>query len=82
MSGHENIDGNEQADQAAKAAVISNNLLFNIRMRSTQKRSIQTMIKIKWETEWKTERNIAKHLRKMSQHSGTITGLKLYEALQ
>ena len=40
------------------------------------------MAKTKWETEWKTERNTAKRLRKMSQHPGTKTGPKLYEALQ
>ena len=83
MPGHENVEGNEQADQAAKeAAATPINPLPNIRMRSTQKRSIQTMTKTKWETEWKTERNTAKQLRKMSQHPGTTTGTKLYEELQ
>jgi len=72
VPGHKNIDGNEQADQAAKAAATPNNTIIpNIRMRSAQKRSIQTMMKTKWETEWKTGRQTAKRLRNLSQHPGT-----------
>jgi ribonuclease HI len=82
VPGHENIDGNEQADRAAKAAANSINPQSKIRMRSAQKRSIQTMTKTKWETEWKTGRKTAKRLRNMSQHPGTSTGLKLYGAMQ
>ena len=82
VPGHENVDGNEQADQAAKTAATPVNTLPDIRMRSAQKRSIQTTMKTKWETEWKTEKNTAKCLRNMSQHPGTTTGLKLYGTMQ
>jgi ribonuclease HI len=47
MSGHKNIEGNEQADQAAMVAAISSTMPPIIRMKSTQNRSIQSMIKIK-----------------------------------
>ena len=47
MSGHEDIKGNEQADQAAKMTVIPNSTIPTNRMSSAQKRSIQVMTKIK-----------------------------------
>jgi len=50
-------------------------------MKSAQNRSIQSMAKIKWETEWKTGRENARRLRNMSQYPGTTTGPKLYELL-
>ena len=53
VPGHKDIEGNEQADQAAKTAATSSTTPPNIRMKSAQNRSIQTMTKTKWETEWK-----------------------------
>lgn len=50
-------------------------------MKSAQNRSIQTMSKSKWETEWKTGKANARRLHNMSQHPGT-TGLKLYGNLK
>jgi ribonuclease HI len=82
VPGHENIDGNEQADQAAKTAATPNATPPTIRMRSAQKRLIQSSMKTKWETEWKTGKKNAARLRKMSQHPGTTSGLKLYGVLQ
>lgn len=79
---HENIEGNEQADQAAKTTAIPNSILPITKIRSAQKRSIKFMAKIKWEIEWRTGKVNAKRLRKMSQQSNTATGLKLYDALQ
>ena len=52
------------------------------RMKSAQNRSIQSMAKTKWETEWKTGKENARRLRTMSQHPDTTTGPKLYGALQ
>jgi ribonuclease HI len=66
VPGHKNIVGNEQADQAAKAAATPRATTPNTTMRSAQNRSIQTMTKIKWETEWKAGRQNAKRLRNMS----------------
>ena len=40
------------------------------------------MMKTNWETEWKTSRENARRLRKMSKYPGTVTGLELYGALQ
>ena len=80
--GHKDIDGNEQADQAAKTAVTSNTTLPNIIMKSAQNRSIQSMVKIKWEFEWETGKENARRLRSMSQHPGTSRGLKLYGTLE
>ena len=72
-----NIEGNEQADQAAKAAAMSNTNPPTIKMKSAQNRSIQSMTNTQWETEWKTGKENAKRLRAMSQYPGTTTGPKL-----
>src|SRR5204862_7099183 len=53
VPGHKDIEGNEQADQAAKTAATSSTMPPNIRMKSAQNRSMQSMTKTKWETEWK-----------------------------
>jgi ribonuclease HI len=82
VPGHKNIAGNEQADQAAKAAATPSITAPSTTMRSAQKRSIQSMAKIKWETEWKTGRQNAKRLRNMSQYPDTTTGPELYGELQ
>jgi ribonuclease HI len=82
VPGHKNIEGNEQADQAAKAAAVPSTALLNTIMRSAQNRSIQSMAKTKWESEWKSGRENARRLRKMSQYPGTTTGPELYGALQ
>ena len=82
VPGHENVEGNEQADQAAKTAAIPRSTLLTTRMRSAQKRSIKSMMRAKWETEWRTGKTNAKRLRKMSQQPGITTGLKLYGTLQ
>ena len=82
VPGHQNIDGNERADQAAKAAANSNNTMPSIRMKSPQKTTIRTAMKMEWETEWKTGRNTAQRLRHMSQQPGVTTGLKLYGNMQ
>src|SRR5205814_4417273 len=42
VSGHKNIEGNEQADQAAKAAATSKTTPPTTRMKSAQSRSIQS----------------------------------------
>jgi len=48
VPGHENVQGNEQADQAVKEAAVTPTIfLLNIRMRFAQKRAIQMMTKIK-----------------------------------
>jgi ribonuclease HI len=83
VPGHQNIDGNEQADQAAKTAATTPKLNpLSIRMRSAQKTSIKSMMRSRWETEWKTGKVNAKRLRKISQQPDTTTGLKLYGTLQ
>jgi ribonuclease HI len=82
VPGHQNIDGNERADQAAKAAASPNNSNPCIKMRSPQKRAIQTAMKTQWDVEWKTGKDTAKRLRHMSQQPGTSTGLKLYGNIQ
>jgi ribonuclease HI len=82
VPGHENIEGNEQADQAAKASANPNNDIPSIRMRSSHKSSIRTAMKAEWETEWKTGTKTALRLRYMSQHPSATTSLKLYESLQ
>lgn len=82
VPGHENIDGNERADQAAKAAATPNSAPINTKMRSALKTEIQTMTKTKWETDWKTEKKTSKRLRNMSQQPGTTTGPKLYGEMQ
>ena len=54
VPGHKDIEGNEQADQAAKTAATLSTTPPNTKMKSAQNRSIQTMTKTKWKTEWKT----------------------------
>ncbi len=82
VPGHKDIEGNEQADQAAKTAATSSTTPPKIRMKAAHNRSIQTMTKTKWETEWKTGKENARRLRNMSQYPGTTTGLKLYGKLK
>ena len=82
IPGHKNVQGNELADQAAKIATTPKNTRSITRMKSAQNRSIRATMKINWETEWKTDQENARHLRKMSKYPGTVTGLKLYGVLQ
>src|SRR5256714_5548703 len=49
VPGHKDVEGNEKADQAAKAAAISNTTHPMIRMKR-QRRSVQSRAKTKWET--------------------------------
>ena len=82
VPGHKDIDGNEQADRAAKAAATSNVNPPIIKMKSAQNRTIQTMIKNQWEIEWKAGKENARRLRNMSQYPGVSRGLKLYGSLE
>ena len=78
-----NIEGNEKADQAAKAAADkSNSTTPTTKMKSAQNRAIQSTTKTKWETESRMGRENARRLRTMSQQPGTSTGHKLYGELQ
>jgi len=51
-------------------------------MKSAQNRTIQSMVKTKWETEWKTGKENARRLRSMSRFPGSCRGLKLYGSLE
>ena len=83
VPGHKNIDGNEKADQAAKAAATTlNPAPPAIRMKSAQSRSIQAMAKAQSEAEWKAGRENARQLRNMSQRPGATAVPKLYGALK
>ena len=82
VPGHKDIDGNEQADHAAKVAATSSTTPPIIKMKSAQNRSIQSMVKTKWETEWKTGKENTRRLRSMSRFPGTCRGLKLYGSLE
>ena len=82
VPGHKNVQGNKRADQAAKAAAEPNSTKPAKRMKSAQKRSIKSMTKTKWDTDWRNGRENARHLRKMSKHPDAGTGLMLYGALQ
>ena len=82
VPGHMNIEGNEQADQAAKTAATSNTMPPTIKMKSAQSRSVKSRTNTQRETEWKTGKENAKRLRAMSQYPGTTTGPKLYGELQ
>ena len=64
VPGHKNIEGDEQADLAAKAAAASSANLPTTKMKSAQNRSIQSMTKTKWETKWKKGRENTKTLEK------------------
>ena len=82
VPGHKNIDGNERADNAAKAAAAPNTATPTTRMRSAQKRSIQSAMRTQWETDWKTGSKNAKRLWNISRHPDTTTGPKLYGTLR
>ena len=51
ISEYQNIEGNEQMNEAAKAAVNPNNMIFSIRMKSPQKTTIRMAMKMDWEIE-------------------------------
>jgi ribonuclease HI len=79
VPGHMNIEGNEQADKATKAAAAPNTAFTTTRMRSAQYTSIQSMTNAEWKT---TGRERARRLRSISQFPVTTTGPKLYRTLQ
>jgi hypothetical protein len=62
-----NIDGNEQADKAAKMAATPTPVSPTTRMRSAQKRSIQAVMKTKWEPEWRAGKETAKRPRNIPE---------------
>jgi hypothetical protein len=78
-----NIEGNEQADQAAKAAAeaATSDITPTTRMKLAQYQSIQSMINNKWKTEWTTGRKNARRPQNMNQHLN-ITESKLYDELR
>src|SRR2546423_4652065 len=82
IPGHKDVEGNEKADQAAKAAAVSDTTRPTARMKAAQSSSIQSMAKANWETEWKSGKENSRRLRKMSQYPGTNTGHKLYGTLE
>ena len=51
-------------------------------MKSAQNRSIQSMIKTKWEIELKMGKENARRLRSITQYPDTSRELKLYETLE
>jgi len=81
VPGHKGVEGNEKADQAAKAAAASSPMPTATRMKSAQNRLIQAMVKAQSDAEWKAGKENARHLRSMSQRPGATTGPKLYGAL-
>jgi hypothetical protein len=82
VPGHKNVEGNEQADQAAKAPATLNTISPVTRMKPAQHQLIQSMTKAEWETVWKMGRENGRRLRNMSQYPSTTTRPKLYGALQ
>lgn len=78
-----NIEGNEQADNAAKAAAeaATSDIIPFIRLKSAQCLSIQAIANNKWKPESTTSRQNARRLRNMSQ-CPDITRPKLYDELQ
>ena len=62
VPGHMNIEGNEQADQAAKTAAMSNTMPPTIKMKSAQSRSVKSRTNTQRETKWKTGKENAKRL--------------------
>lgn len=76
------IEGNKQMNQTIKIIITINITSLIIRIKSIQNKSIQFIIKIKWETEWKMRKENIRCLRNMNQHPDIITRLKLYETLK
>jgi hypothetical protein len=81
VPGHKIVEANERADRAPKAAAASCATPPTTIMKSAQNRSIQSMTKTKWETEWKTGGENARRLRNMSQHPDTTAGPTLCKIL-
>ena len=82
VPGHKSIEGNERADQEQKQQRQTQALPTWYEWNQPKNRSIQSMTKSNWETEWTTGRENARRLRIMSQYPGTTTGPKLYGSLQ
>jgi len=86
VPGHQDIEGNEKADQAAKHA--ANNGLASWgrpafrTMKSAQYQQIQKETDRQWMKEWRTGNEDARKLRNIQKRPHIATGTKLYQSIQ
>jgi ribonuclease HI len=85
IPGHKDIDGNEQADEAAKDAA-KNPLRANSPsyppLKSSLKQQIHAATTAAWSDYWQTQTATASHLRRIVQDAKVTSGPKLYYGIE
>ena len=84
IPGHEGIEGNEQADEAAKnAATGPSKRNHNHRpLKSATRAHIHKGANTQWQAIWNNETHTAAHLRKLAKRKGVKSGPKMYNGLR
>jgi len=90
IPGHEEIQGNEKADEAAKKAAkdpqinglnTSTTWKYTHRpLKSAQKMKIKALASATWKQQWMKETKTANHLRHLATHPKFQTGTKYYRS--
>ena len=90
IPGHKNIDGNEEADKAAKEAAKSKGENADIPrsthkpLKSARSVNIKREITNDWNTSWQSQTlgHDAKQLRRITSKPNVVKGTKLYKAVK
>ena len=85
VPGHQDIDGNEHADAAAKQAArtsptASRDQYPHNRLKSSLQQAISSITKIKWDNYW-SQNTSASHLRRILSKPSSELGPKLYNSI-
>jgi ribonuclease HI len=83
IPGHEDIEGNETADRAAKAAtqLDISKAIPRAGLQSSRSNAIQQMIKSTWQTQWNTGKGTACQLQNITKAGNNSTGPQIYQSM-